>query len=129
MIVGFRDGQSLPGPIDGWICGSEPGESEDDVFTSTAHDIEEMLLGDSFNVGVEGVSVVDCTGFVHSLIYVANGNGGGKFLGGESVFPDKLPVNARDVGTRVHQCGGVDDFESVRGGDQLNKDKHRFIRC
>ena len=90
--------------------------------------IEEMFLGDPFNVGVEGASVANCAGFVCSLIGVANSDGGGKFFGGESVFSDKLPVDARDVSTRVYQCGGVDDFEGVQGGDQLYGDSHRFIQ-
>ena len=59
-------------------------------------------MSNPFNVGVKGASVADRTGFVRSLIYVANGNGGGEFLGGESVFSDKLPVDARDIGTRVN---------------------------
>ena len=91
----------------------EPGDSEDHILAATVHDIEEMLLGDSFDVGVEGAGVVNCTRFVCSLVYVANSNGGDEFLGGESVFSDKLPVNARDVGTRINQCRGVDDFEGV----------------
>ena len=105
----------------------EPGESEDDVFTSTAHDVEEMFLGDPFNVGVKGASVVDCTGFVHGLVNVVNSNRGGKFFSGEVMFSDELPVNAGDIGTGVYQCRGVDDFEGVQGGDQLNRDMHRFI--
>ena len=32
---------------------------------------------------------------------------------GYDMFPDKLPVNAGDVSTRVYQCRGVDDFEGV----------------
>ena len=91
----------------------EPGEPKDDVFSSTTHDIEEMFLGDPFNVGVEGTSIADCTGFVCSLVHIVNSNGGGEFLSGESMFPDKLPVNARDVSTGVYQCGGVNDFEGV----------------
>ena len=113
MIAGFRDGQGLPGPVNGRVCGTEPGESKDDIFPSTAHDIEEVLLGYPFNVSVEGASVMDCIGFVRSLIDVANDNGGGEFLGGEMVFSDKLPVNARDVYTRVYQGEGVNSFQSV----------------
>ena len=128
MIAGFRDGQGLSDPVDGGVRCAEPGESEDDVFASTAHDIEEMFLGYPFDVGVEGASVADCTSFVRSLIYVTNGNGGGEFFGGEMMFPDKLPVNARDVSTGVYQCRGVDDFEGVRGGDQLYRDTYRFVR-
>ena len=97
----------------------EPGESKDDLFSSTAHDIEEMFLSNSFNIHVEGVSIMDCTSFVHSLVYVVNSDGGGKFFSGESMFPDKLPVYARDVGTGIYQCRGVNNFEGVRRGDQL----------
>ena len=127
MIIGFRDGQGLPGPVNGGVHGIEPGESKDDVFPSTAHDIEEVLLDYPFNVSVEGVSVTDCTSFVCGLVNIANSNRGGKFLGGELVFSDKLPVNTRDVSAGVYQCGGVNDFEGVRGGDQLNRDPDRFI--
>ena len=80
----------------------EPGESEDDVFTSTAHDVEEMLLGDPFDVGVEGTGVADCTSLVRSLVNIANSDGRGEFFCGESVFSDELPVNARDVSARVY---------------------------
>ena len=113
MITGFGDGQGLSGPVDHGVCGTEPGEPEDDVFLSTAHDIEEVLLDYPFDVGVEGASITNCTSFVHSLVDVVNSNGGGKFFSGESVFSDKLPIYARDVGTGVYQCGGVDDFKGV----------------
>ena len=128
MVAGFRNGQSLSDPVDGGVRGAEPGESKDNVFSSTAHNVEEMFLGNPFDVGVEGASVADCTGFVCGLIDVLNGDGGGEFLGGELVFSDKLPVNARDVGTRINQCGRVDDFEGVRGSDQLYGNMHRFVQ-
>ena len=80
---------------------------------TTAHDVEEMFLSDPFDVGIEGASIADCTGFVCSLINIANSNGGGKFFGGETMFSDKLPVNTGDVGTGVYQCRGVNDFEGV----------------
>ena len=95
---------------------------------SIAHDVEEMFLSNPFNVRVESVSVLDCTSFVCSLVNIANGDGGGEFFSGELMFPDKLPVYARDICTGVYQCGGVNDFKSVQGGDQLNRDSHRFVR-
>ena len=100
--MGFRDGQGLSDPVDGEVSGSEPEESEDDVFVTTAHDIKEMFLSNPFDVGVEGAGIVDGTSFVHSLVDIVNSNGGGKLFGGESVFPDKLPVDVGDVGTRVY---------------------------
>ena len=69
-----------------------------------------MFMGNSFDICIEGASVADCTSFVHGLVYVMNYNGGGEFLGGKLVFPDKLPIYTRDVGTRVYQCGGVNYF-------------------
>ena len=90
------------GPVDGRVCDSELGESKDYVLTSTAHDIEEVFWGDPFNVHVEGASITDCTSLVCSLVYVANGNGGGKFFCRETVLPDKLSVDAGGVGTEVY---------------------------
>ena len=78
-----------------------------------------MFLGDLFDVGVESASITNCTSFVRSLVNIANSNGGGEFFSRESVFSDKLPVNARDVGTGVHQCGGANNFKGMRGCDQL----------
>ena len=75
LITGFRDGQGLPHPVDGGVRGAKPGESKDDVFSSTAHDIEEMFLGDPLDVGIEGAGVADCTGFVFSLVNIVDGNG------------------------------------------------------
>ena len=113
-------------PVDSGVCGSEPGESENDILSAITHDIEEMFLGNPFDVCVEDISVVDHIHFVSSLVYIANSNGGGEFFHGEAVFSEKLPVNARDISTGVYQCGGVDDFEGVRGGDQLYRNTHRF---
>ena len=113
MVTRLRDSQGLPDPVDGGVSGTEPGEPQDDVFLSTAHDVEEMFLDNSFNVGIEGASIVNCTGFVCGLVHVAYSNGGGDFLCGELVFSDKLPVYTRDVSTRVYQHGGVDDFKGV----------------
>ena len=116
-------------PIDGGVCGAKPEESENDIFSSAAHDVEEMFLSYPFDIGVKGTSIMDCTCFVRSLVYIVNSDGGGKFFCEEAVFPDELPVDARDVSTGVYQCGGVDDFEGVRRGDQLNRDTYRFIQC
>ena len=87
-----------------------------------------MFLSDPFDVGVEGASVANRTSFVYGLIDVANGNGGGELFSGEAVFSDELPVNAGDVGTRINQCRGVDDFEGVQGSDQLYGNTYRFVQ-
>ena len=40
------------------------------------------------------------------------------------MFSDKLPVNARDVCTTINQGMSVNDFQRVRGGDELQRDSH-----
>ena len=127
MVARFGDGQGLSDPVDGRAHGMEPGESKDDIFATTAYDVEEMFLGYSFDICIEGAGIADSTSFIHSLVDVVNSDGGGELFGGESVFSDKLPVDTRDVCTRVYQCGGVNNFEGVRGGDQLYRDTHRFV--
>ena len=72
-----------------------------------------MFLSDPFNVGIKGTGITDCTSLICSLIYILNDNGGDKFFCGETMFPNKLPVDAGYVSTRVYQCGGVDNFEGV----------------
>ena len=52
LVTGFWNGQGLFGLVNDGVCGTEPGESEDDVFSSTAHDIEEVLLDNPFDVCV-----------------------------------------------------------------------------
>ena len=128
MITGLGDGQGLPNPVNGGVHGAKPRESEDDILSSTSHDIEKVFWGNPFDVGIEGAGVADCTGFVCSLVDVANSDRGGEFFCGEAMFSDELPVNARDVSTGVYQCRGVDDFKGVRGGDQLYGNTHRFVR-
>ena len=113
MIIGFRDGQGLPGSINGGVHNVEPRESKDDILLATAHDVEEVFLGNPFNICIESTGVADSTSLVHSLINIVNSNGGGKFLSGEMMFPDELPVDAGDVSTRIYQCGEVDNFEGV----------------
>ena len=102
LITGFRDSQSLPDPVDDRVGDVKPGKSENDISLAAAHDVEEMFLGDPFNVCVEGASIVDCTSFVYGLIYILDHNGESEFLGGELMFSDILPVNARDVSARVY---------------------------
>ena len=97
-------------PVDGGVCDLKPGKSEDNVFSAAAHDIKEMFLGNPFNVHVEGTSVANCTSFVCGLVHILDCNEGSKFLYRESVFSDKLPVYAGDIGTKVYQCGEVNDF-------------------
>ena len=119
LVTGLWDGQGLLNPVSGGICGVEPGESKDNIFLAIAHDIEEMFLSDSFDVCVEGAGVANCTSFISSLVHVADHDGGGEFLSRELVFSDKLSVNARYICAWVYQHRGIDDFEGVRGGDQL----------
>ena len=40
------------------------------------------------------------------------------------MFSDKLPVDAGDICTTINQGVSVDDFQCVRGGDELQRDSH-----
>ena len=102
MITGFWDGQGLFYPVNSRVHDSKLGKSEDNVLSAAVHDIEEMFLDSPFNVHVEGASVADYTSFVCGLVHVSDCDGGSEFLSRESVFSEKLPVNAGDVDTRVN---------------------------
>ena len=69
---------------------------------ATGHDVEEMFLSNLFDVGIEGVGVTNYAILICGLVDAPNSNGGSKFFGGESVFPDKLPVYAGDVHAGVY---------------------------
>ena len=86
-------------PIDGWVHDAELGESKDNVFLFTTHDVEEMFLGDPLDVGVEGTGIANHTSFVCCLVHIVDCNGGSKFHSRELILSDELPVNAGDVGT------------------------------
>ena len=92
----------MPGLINGGVGDTESRKSEDDICLTTAYDVEEVLLGNPFDVCIESAGVVDCTGFVYSLVHIANCDEGGELLDGELMFSDELSVNARDIGTRVY---------------------------
>ena len=97
----------------------EPGESKDNIFPATRHDVEEMFLYDAFYVGKEGAGEADFPVFVQDLINVLYFNGDIKFCGRKGVFSDKLPVDARDVCATVNQGMSVDNFQHVERGDEL----------
>ena len=69
------------GPIYSGVGGVEPGESENDIFLATTHNVREMFLSNSFNVCVEGASVPDCTSFVSGLGHIVDHDGESKFFG------------------------------------------------
>ena len=88
--------------------------------------MEEVFLCNAFNVGKEGVGEADFPIFVGGLVDISYFNGDIKFCGGEGAFSDELPVNAGDVSTTVNQGAGVDDFQCVRRGDELQGNSHCF---
>ena len=64
LITFFRDGDGLARLVNGRVGDLEPRKSEDDIFSFTRHDIKEVFLGDSFNVGEEGTGEMDFSIFV-----------------------------------------------------------------
>ena len=114
-------------PVNSRVHDSKLGKSEDNVLSAAVHDIEEMFLDNLFDVCVESVSIANCKGFICCLVHILDCDEGSKFFHKESVFSDELPFYTGYISTRVYQCGGVNDFECVREGDQLNGDSHRSV--
>ena len=106
-------------PINGGIGVLEPGESEDNIFSPTRHDVEEIFLCNAFYVGKEGTNEVNFSFFVWGLIVISYFDGDIKFHGGKGVFSDKLPVNAKDVYATVNQGMSVNNFQHVGRSDEL----------
>ena len=73
--------------------------------------MEEVFLCNIFYVGKEGASEADFPIFVWGLVDVLYFDGDIEFHGGEQVFSDKLPVDARDVYATVKQ--GFNMWEEV----------------
>ena len=50
LVTRFRDSQGLSGPVNSGVCSAELGESEDDILSATAHNIEEKFFGNPFDI-------------------------------------------------------------------------------
>ena len=119
LITSFWDGDGLTRPINDEVGGLELGESKDNIFPATRHDMEEVFLCDAFYVDKEGAGEVDFPIFVWGLVDVSYFDGDIKFCGGKGVFSNKLPVNARDVCATINQGMSVDNFQCVERDDEL----------
>ena len=86
LIKGFGDRKGLTFPVDRGIGGSQPGESEDDVSSSAGHNIESDFLEYSLDIGIQGTSMGDVPILVIRVVSIAGADGGGEFLGGETMF-------------------------------------------
>ena len=64
LITGLRYEDGLARPVNGEVGNLEPGEFEDNIFSTTRHDVKEMFLCYSFYVGEEDTSEADFTVFV-----------------------------------------------------------------
>ena len=64
LIAGLRDGDGLTRPVNGGVGSLKPGQPEDDVFSATRHDVEEVFLCNTFYVDKEGASEANFLIFV-----------------------------------------------------------------
>ena len=64
LITSVRDGYDLAGSINGGVDDLEPEKSEDDIFPSTGHDMEEVFLCNTFYLGEEDTGETDFSVFV-----------------------------------------------------------------
>ena len=86
MVTGFRDSHGQLCLVNSGVCDTEPGESENNIFLSAVHDIEEMFLSNPLNYCVQGAGVADYTSLVHGLIYVSDNDGRSEFFIGSQCF-------------------------------------------
>jgi len=72
--------------------------------------VKDYFLGDSFNVGKKGAGVQDISFLVEGSIGVSRTDRFFEFRDGQSMFFDKVIVDAGDVCTAVDEGIGVDGF-------------------
>ena len=88
--------------------------------------MENHFLGDSFDIGEEGTGVQNVSFLVEGSISVSRADGFLEFDGGESMFFNKVVVDAGDICSAINEGVGVNGFQSVRRYDELQRDSHRF---
>jgi hypothetical protein len=86
-------------PVDSGVDLLDPRESKNDIFLATMHDIEFYCLEDSCDSDVQEAGEFYIPIFVFRLVDVSNRDGMRESFFWEVVFVDKMPIDARDVGS------------------------------
>jgi hypothetical protein len=128
LIGGFRDGDHWFFPINDGISGAKPGESEDDIFVSTVHDMEDGFLGNSFNVNEECHGIKNVAFLIGGLVDIFDFDGYRKAISGQLVLSNKGPVDTGDFCSIVNKSRGFNGFKSVRRCHKANGDLYCFGR-
>ena len=61
---------------------------------------------------------------VDRVVRISGLNWGFQALGGDSLFPDKPPIDTGDACSTVDKGSSFNGFHCVRGDDKLNWDLH-----
>ena len=75
--------------------------------------MKDHLLGDSFDVDKEGTGVSDISFLVEGSVSVPRADGFLEFDDGESVFFNKVVVDAGDISSTINEGVGVDGFQGM----------------
>jgi len=110
FINRFINGESLGGPVNGQVGGSEPRGSKNDIVFE-GHDVEDVFEGDSFNEEITGIANVSFC--VKGSIGISGANGNSKFCNRKVVLFDKIIVDAGDVCTTINEGIGINDFQGM----------------
>ena len=86
--------------------------------------MEGNSVGYSSNVKEQSGGELDYPLGVDGVVHISCLDWGLQALGGEFVFPDESPVDARDTCPTIYEGLGVNGFHRVRRGDELNWDLH-----
>ena len=83
-------------PVDQGVCLFQPGDPQDDILISTADDVEENKVDDSFNPDKHGGNEFDDSCTVVGTINVLGVNGFRESVVWEFVLFKKSPIKAVD---------------------------------
>ena len=92
LVCGGVNGKGLFLPVDCGVGLGKPGESEDDIFLSTIHYVEENFMEYSSGVDGEHGGETDVTSFVWGGVSILCQDGGFEASLGELVLFYKVPV-------------------------------------
>ena len=81
-------------------------------------------MGYSSNIEEQGGSEPDYSFRVNRVVCVLGLDRGFQALGGDSLFPDKPPVDTGDACSAVDKGTSFNGFHRVRGDDELDWDLH-----
>ena len=82
------------------------------------------MAGYSSDIEEQGCGEPDYSFRVDGIVRISGLDGFHETFGGDSLFSDEPPVDARDACSAIYQCLGFNGFHRVRGNNKLDWDLH-----